>query len=273
MSLRALLGSACILAFLSPTSFALIVVDLRFDDGSKSRHISPGMHTVEVWAQLSGDNTTGTDEGLTYIYGSVQSQQIGGGAILSGNSGIISNSAFGPRFTTVEPMGVVGIPMNASADGVQDWGDPSNMKHAIKFNAHTPLLGVDQFASPVFYNMAGVTANLLNEGQPGAGVEFKVGEFVVGISSADIAANAHGVTLFNWSRYVRNVPPGQIHRVDGNTSENGRSHPMYYLPSVAGVSGNSVAFTVNPEPSSACLVLGLLALAGLRRQHRAFSAT
>src|SRR5688572_20899272 len=64
---------------------AALLVDLRFADGTKSKVAAPGTYDVDVWAQVSGGTSgSNVNEGLLYVYGSVQSQQVSGGALDGG---------------------------------------------------------------------------------------------------------------------------------------------------------------------------------------------
>lgn len=266
MKLTQLWASTATLLLKLSIATAGVQVDLRFEDGSKTKPATAGVHTVEVWARLFGSNSTGLDESLMYVYGSVQSEQRNGGAILPGSSGITANAAIAPRFTLTLPFGTPGIASNSSADGVQDWGDPRDVRQLIKYNMEVAeLLPHESHATYIGYGLSGITANLINEGEPSAGVELKMGELEITINSSDLALNNHGgVTQFNWTKHSSVIPPSQLHRIDGPTGKVGDRH---YLDSIAGIPGNSIGFVMNPEPGSATLLLCLTVLAAMRRER------
>lgn len=251
---------------------ATLLVDLRFSDGSHSRSVEAGSHTVEVWAQMRGTNTTGTDEAILYLHGAVQSQQVNGGAILAGSSGVAANWGVGPIFTTVPYFGSPGSPQNRTADGVQDWGTTSTSNtNTIKYN--TTLLNNEGIPGTGMANIstAGVTANYLDEGSSGAGVEFKVGEFRIDIDALDVNISVMGAeTLFTWINGTGSAPYTHIARADG-INEFAKS--KYLAPL------NSISFFVPeriltdgeliPEPNSVALLgMSLLGLVCRRKQPR-----
>jgi hypothetical protein len=250
-------GVAALGAALVPagSADAALVVDLRFTDGTKTALATPGNHEIDVWAQVTGTNTV-ADEGLTHLYGSVQSQQINGGAVVDlpgvGTSGITGNMAAGPVFTVSPVRGQPGTPQNLTADGVQDWGTvASTNTNTIKYNAALD----DQGVVPAFLTTPGVVANLIANG-----VEFKVGTLTVTINPEDINALAlTGVTRFNWVNGTGLFPRPQTHRIDGSTTDLNTS--ATYLAPTEGVS-----FVV-PEPATFG-VLGVAALGLLARRQR-----
>ncbi len=248
-------------------SLASLVVDLRFTPGTPgilNAHtviFSPGTYTAQVWAQVRGTDTTGTNESLLDFFGSIQSRQVGGGAIVPpspGLSGVFSNSGFGPVFTTaLELGGRPGTAQNITADNVQDWGTTATGSQTT-IHYHSAL---NSGQDPAFYNSPSVTANLLDEGLANAGVEFEVGRFTITIDFSSWGSGDGVETDFDWIQSTNLIPPPHTVHVDGSSSSESSGG---YLPSVAVT--NSVAFFILPEPVSLTPIF--LTLVALMRRHR-----
>ena len=253
----ATLGVAAAAALLpAAAADAALLVDLRFDDGTKSKVALPGTYTVDIWAQVSGGtNGTNADEGLLSLHGAIESAQVNGG-ILSGG-GVTGTSGFGPAFTTAAPTGRPGTPQNRTPDGVQDWGTTAatDLTNTPKYNS-----AVSAGIEPVFNTTPGATFNNLGPGS----VEFKVGTFTVTIGATDVNPLGElngGSTRFNWVKGIGNVAVvAHSHRVDNTLQTAGTS----YLDSTL---ANAVTFTAVPEPA-ALGVLGTAAALGLLGRRR-----
>jgi hypothetical protein len=238
------------------TADAALIIDLRFTDGTKTRQIAAGTYEVDVWALVSGTNDSTADEGLLNVYGSVQSQQVNGGALSAGTSGVTGNAGAGPVFTTGSPNGQAGTSQNITTDGVGDWGTvATSSTSTIKYNS-----ALNNGLDPAFSNSSGVVANTLDANT----VEFKVGTFTVTINPADINALAglDAETRFNWVKATGTFPTQHSHRADGASVTAAAAY-------AASTTANAVSFTsaAVPEPASLGL-LGLAAAAALGRRRR-----
>jgi hypothetical protein len=246
-----ILLTALVCCGLAPIQAALIV-DLRFSDGSKTKPAVAGNYSIDVWAQVTGANTT-PDEGLVALYGAVRSTQVNGGAIASGTSGITANVASNANWTVTPAFGQTGTPQNATTDGIQDWGTlATNSTATIKYN--TNLAGG---TTPVFLNtsgQAGAVNALAN------GVEFKVGTLTFTLNGADVNAGAalNGVTNIDWVLPTGTFPNRHSHLIDGNSAA--VTTAATYLASGP---TNGVSFTANAIPEPGTLALGGILLAGL----------
>ena len=172
------LAAVIVLLALSAAAPATVVVDLRFSDGSKTKVAQPGDFSIDVWAQVTGTDPALRD-GLIWIYGSVQSTQINGGAVAGGaGTGITGNQA-APLFTITPFVGAPGDPQNVTADGIQDWGTPFGLGTAsIKYNsALSDAEGVPGVI-PVYSDAPGVIAHAIPNG-----TEYKVGTLTFHIDS------------------------------------------------------------------------------------------
>lgn len=250
------IAAAGAVTLLPAAADAALIIDLRFTDGTKTKQIAAGTYGVDVWARVSGVNGSTADEGLLSVYGSVQSQQVNGGVLNAGTSGVTANAGASPAFTTVSPNGQAGTAQSLTADGVQDWGTvATSSTSTIKYNS-TLNNGLD----PVFPSTPGVIANTVDANT----VDFKVGTFTITIDSSDINALAAtgGETRFNWVKATGVFPQQHSHRADGAVVTAGAS----YASSAA---ANAVSFASAPIPEPASLgLLGLAtaALAGRRRR-------
>jgi hypothetical protein len=237
---------------------AALIVDLRFSDGSKTKQAAAGVYSIDVWAQVTGANTT-PDEGLLFVYGAVRSTQVNGGAISSGTSGITANVASNTNWTVDSPFGQAGTAQNVTLDGIQDWGTlPTNNAQTIKYNS---TLGSGLV--PVFLSTPGQTGavNALTNG-----VEFKVGTLTFTLNSNDVnnAALLAAATNIDWVLPSGSIPNRHNHRVDGGTAA--VTSTTTYLASAP---GNGVSFTAVPEPGTWALGGMLLAgLAGLKLRRK-----
>jgi hypothetical protein len=249
--------------FVAAPAQAAVTVDLRFNDGSKTMKAFPGVYSIDVWAQVTGANTT-PDEGLLFVYGAVRSTQVNGGAISSGTSGITANVASNTNWTVDSPFGQAGTAQNVTLDGIQDWGTlPTNNAQTIKYSS---TLGSG--LSPVFLNTPGQTGavNALTNG-----VEFKVGTLTFTLSNSDLkndyineAARLAAATNIDWVLPSGSIPNRHNHRVDGGTAA--VTSTTTYLASAP---GNGVSFTAVPEPGTWALGGMLLAgLAGLKLRRK-----
>ncbi len=231
---------------------AALIVDLRFSDGSKTKPAVAGSYNIDVWAQVTGTNTT-PDEGLVAVYGAVRSTQVNGGAILAGTSGITGNVASNANWTVTPAFGQAGTAQNATLDGIQDWGTlATNSTSTIKYN--TNLAGG---TTPVFLNtsgQAGAVNALAN------GVEFKVGTLTFTLNSADVnnAALLNAATNIDWVLPTGTFPNRHSHLIDG--SPTAVTSTGTYLASGP---TNGVSFTPNAIPEPGTYALGTILLAGV----------
>lgn len=237
---------------------ASLLVDLRFADGTRQKIATPGTYTVDVWAQVRGTNTSSADDGLLTFEGSLQSiQAAGGGAIIpaaGGTSGILSGpQALSANFTNANPNGKPGTTQNLTTDNINDWGALSGAS-ALKFSSSDGSTFIQSSNASVF--------SLLGDGAANAGVEIKVGSFVVTIGELDVSSVVGAETRFNFVKGTSSVPTASNRREDGA----GATANATFLASVSGT--NSVSFVTVPEPTTAGL-LGLGALGALVRRRRA----
>lgn len=254
-----------VVSLISTAANASLLIDLRFTDGSHTKAVAAGSHTVEVWAQVRGTNTSSLDDGFKFAFGSVRSDNTINGGVLSPavgtTSGVLSAPLPGATMTLTPAAGSAGSAQNATADNIQDWGTlATNNLNTIKFSS-TQNSGND----PTFSD-DGPTFNQLGHGGANAGTEFLVGTFVVSIAPGDInlGAGAGAQTRFNWVKGTGSIPTTSSRGEDSAGTANATTDASY-LASVAGV--NSVTFEVIPEPSSiAVLGLSLVGLASRRRK-------
>ena len=229
---------------------AALIVDLRFSDGSKTKPTVAGVYSIDVWAQVTGTNAI-ADEGLVALYGAVRSNQVNGGAILAGTSGITGNAASNANWTVTPAFGQTGTAQNATTDGIQDWGMlATNNTATIKYN--TNLAGG---TTAVFLNTAGQAGDVNTLAN---GVEFQVGTLTFTLNEADVnnAALLNASTTIDWVLPTGSFPNRHSHLIDGSATAV-TSTGTYF----ASAPSNGVSFTAVPEPGT--MALGGVLLAGL----------
>lgn len=220
------------------------IVDLRFAGGGKMRDGALlSTFQVEVWVTVTGANAT-PDEGLLYVYGSIQSTQLGGGMV---RGSVISNQGAG-LFSTSPPQGQPGTPQQISPDDVGDWGTTaSNNTNTIKYNSI-----LNNGLDPVYATSPGVIANVLSNG-----VEFLVGTFNFTITDY---TGANAITELHWVKGTGTIPGPHSSRLDGSAAAV-TSAATYLSPAQQ----NSVVFGGIPEPLNLGWI-GLTAVLFLRRR-------
>ncbi|HEX8524298.1 MAG TPA: PEP-CTERM sorting domain-containing protein [Tepidisphaeraceae bacterium] len=230
------------------TAQAGVLYDLRFSDGTKSKEALAGTYNVELWARVSGPNTSLTDDGIQSSYVKILSSQNNGGAITSG--GLVAGSgavtADFQSFSGTSPAHRNGAANDLNGDGIIDWGSSSTS------------------SADTNYMLARAAGIVSDGGTVGQSVnantwEFKLATFQVTVG----AAGGTGTTSFDLVK--PNATTGvaityATARVDGvgfnvqSTNTQG-----------AYVAGNGITFTaaatggVTPEPAS----LGLLGVAAI----------
>jgi hypothetical protein len=236
----------------APTQAALIV-DLRFSDGSKSLPAVAGSYSIDVWAQVTGTDGI-SNEGLVALYGGVRSNQVNGGAISSGTSGITGNVASNVNWSVTSPFGQAGTAQNVTLDGIQDWGTLATTNTStIKYN--TNLSGG---TTPVFFSTPNQTGDVNAITQ---GVEFQVGTLTFTLNPADVNLLAPGnaATTIDWFLPTGTIPTRHSHLIDG--SPTAVTSTGTYFTSAP---GNGVSFTAPaPIPEPGTIALGGVLLAGL----------
>jgi len=196
---------------LSQIGSAAMIVDLRFADASgvdlagtaaKTQTATAGTdYNVNVWAQVTGADANNGNDGFEFLIGSIQSAQIGGGA-LTGAAGVgvtttfqVYNSSTTSGFTATSPTGGPGALDSATADNIQDLGLGTTTSTAseIKVVANLGTPG----GTPVLLGTSGATANALpGSGNANTGAEFLLGHVTFHVGA--LTGTAGAATAVNW---------------------------------------------------------------------------
>lgn len=250
---------------LASVASAAVTVDLRFagPGDAKSRVSAPNtQYTVNFYAQVRGLDSNGANDGFNFLYGAIQSQQVGGGSVVGGSGVGVTSVTFHPAFSAAGFSSVPASGSNTSVDSIADWGLTTAAGSAIK----PGVAIITQAYIGTASNGSTVQGSLLNNGSSGAGSEYLLGSFVF-----TTGANVTGLgsTLINWLEptYTALNPKYHATYLDGVSTldaTGGGNFGGGYTQ----FASNGVALTVVPEPASIGLIAGGAAmLLGRRRRQ------
>ncbi|HEX8523744.1 MAG TPA: autotransporter-associated beta strand repeat-containing protein [Tepidisphaeraceae bacterium] len=192
-------------------ALAEISFDLRLPDGSHTLNATPGAYQIELWAQLTGADTSHTNEQLSSTYGNVTSMQIGGGAMTFGG---LSQGAPAAPFNN-QTFSRNGSAADLNADGITDWGSSST---SISNTNYMFARGTGPIDAGGAYGRA-VDAQTW---------EFKVATYTLNVNAA--SGTAEGETHLYASRpsgVSTSVPIIYVvYRIDGVTGDGASTRPL-----------------------------------------------
>jgi len=264
---RLSLAGVCVTGLLlASQAQAALTVDLRFagDGDLKSRAVGANTQfTINVYARVTGTDSNGANDGINFLYGAVQSEQINGGSVVGGSGVGVTSFALQTAFNAPGPSSVAAL-SNTSPDAIGDWGVPSASITSIK--PATSLFGRGYIGDQS--NGSTIQGSLVGQGNPGAVSEYFIGSFVF---STGATVSDTGTTAINWLKPTYTAFNPKFHSIylDGSTiNPTGTGNfGNTYLQS----SSNGVLLTPNPIPEPATLGVAVVVSVGLlsRRRRRA----
>lgn len=187
--------AACLVAQPLPAS-AGFYYDLRFADGSKSKPATPGLHELQLWGRIEG-NEIFTDDSFGNGLVAIHSQQVAGGAFSGNGQGIVSARR---GFNVNDRADAkVGTGADWNLDSVHDWGGTKTYREIrlAQLPTSADLLWWRGGDYPHY-----IAGQLNSESQPfsATGWEVLISSFQVRIDG--FAVRGHGKTLFDVVDYA-----------------------------------------------------------------------